>query len=193
MCENGSPSNYLPPENLVPFNILKDPQQDFVPLIALGYDTTQVAEMLSKSNKTIEPQKAELAFMGCTESNRFNSESTVRWQMVLKALIQDGVNSGYIPYELDAGTVIKKLTPKEVEVMESLMNGDSIAQFADKDFVTVKTIESHRRKIYSKLSIPPDKRSVYHAIARYTYLQTHGYGKDLSPLVEEELPQDASR
>jgi DNA-binding NarL/FixJ family response regulator len=45
------------------------------------------------------------------------------------------------------------LTPRELEILEKLPSGDSVAQLAKQLFVTESTIKTHLFSIYKKLNV----------------------------------------
>ena len=53
----------------------------------------------------------------------------------------------------EAEKVAKKLTPREIEVMQLLALGFSYAQIADLLDVTVNTLKTHIRRAYRKLQV----------------------------------------
>lgn len=50
-------------------------------------------------------------------------------------------------------TDIERLTPREIEIVSMLQNGDSYKQVAEKFFISVDTVKFHIRNIYGKLQI----------------------------------------
>ncbi len=47
----------------------------------------------------------------------------------------------------------KRLTPREIEIVSLLQNGDSYKQVAEKFFISVDTVKFHIRNIYGKLQV----------------------------------------
>ena len=47
----------------------------------------------------------------------------------------------------------ERLTPREIEIVSMLQNGDSYKQVAEKFFISVDTVKFHIRNIYGKLQI----------------------------------------
>ncbi|SEL68757.1 response regulator [Parapedobacter koreensis] len=48
---------------------------------------------------------------------------------------------------------VERLTPREIEIVAMLQNGDSYKQVAEKFFISVDTVKFHIRNIYGKLQI----------------------------------------
>lgn len=61
---------------------------------------------------------------------------------------------GYFNPFLDkAPPEAERLTPREIEIVSMLQNGDSYRQVAEKFYISVDTVKFHIRNIYSKLQI----------------------------------------
>jgi DNA-binding NarL/FixJ family response regulator len=58
----------------------------------------------------------------------------------------------------------EKLTPREVEVLYLLAQGSTSAQIAQKLSITVLTVNSHVRSIYSKLGIASRSAATRYAL-----------------------------
>ena len=56
------------------------------------------------------------------------------------------------------------LTPREVEVVEGIVNGLSSRQIAEKLFISLNTVYNHRRNIFSKLKINKSSELISFAI-----------------------------
>lgn len=50
------------------------------------------------------------------------------------------------------GTVLQQLSPRELEILQLLAKGFTNREISQKIFLSVKTIEAHRAKIYQKLN-----------------------------------------
>ena len=53
---------------------------------------------------------------------------------------------------IEATTLVERLTPREMEVLELLATGDSNQTIADKLVITVRTVKKHTSNIYGKLN-----------------------------------------
>lgn len=62
------------------------------------------------------------------------------------------------------------LSNRELEVLTLLAQGYTNKEIAEKMFISVKTVETHRAKIYSKLSIE-SRAELVHCAIRYHLLQ----------------------
>ncbi len=52
-----------------------------------------------------------------------------------------------------AGSVNKELTLREIEIIKLIKSGHTTGEIAETLFLSVKTVESHRRNIFKKLSV----------------------------------------
>lgn len=66
--------------------------------------------------------------------------------------------------ETGHGQSIQKLTGREIEVLQLLARGFTNKEISEKLFLSVKTIEAHRSKIYQKLNIKTRAELVDYAI-----------------------------
>ena len=54
---------------------------------------------------------------------------------------------------LESVDLVEQLTPREMEVLELLADGDSNQDIAEKLFITVRTVKKHTSNIYGKLNV----------------------------------------
>jgi DNA-binding NarL/FixJ family response regulator len=62
----------------------------------------------------------------------------------------------------EANTETDKLTPRELEVLQSLAKGNSYKMVADELSISIETVRTHIKRIYEKLHV----HSVAEAIAK---------------------------
>ena len=70
-----------------------------------------------------------------------------------KFFIQEGLNNPDHVMFKESFSNLTKLTLREKEVVQLVVKGNTTAEIADALFLSVNTIESHRRNIYRKLEI----------------------------------------
>jgi DNA-binding NarL/FixJ family response regulator len=70
----------------------------------------------------------------------------------------------------DAGQLLARLTLRELEVLQSLVEGKSTAQVAQSLFISPRTVRSHVKSILSKLSVHSKLEAVTMAL-RYGVIQ----------------------
>lgn len=75
---------------------------------------------------------------------------------VMRRYIED------VSEEPDSG--IQKITARELEILQLLARGFTNKEISDRVFVSVKTVEAHRAKIYSKLNLSSRAELVEFAI-----------------------------
>lgn len=170
--ENRESSDFLPYELLTPA------QRSILQMTADGLNQADIADATGKSIKTIDAHKNHIGGIGFEKgwidySPGIDAEPSI----VIKALIQDGINFGYLHHEISSKTELMPLTRREEEVMEGLCNGESHKQVGKRLSVSVKTVECHKNRIYQKFGL--ENASTYSAIARYTYLKKHGMYEDM--------------
>lgn len=78
-----------------------------------------------------------------TSGGRFLSEE-IGNVVSERLLIKEAGGSGFLNQDL---------TSREIEIIKLIMAGNTTSQIADLLFVSIKTIESHRRNIFKKLSV----------------------------------------
>jgi DNA-binding NarL/FixJ family response regulator len=70
-----------------------------------------------------------------------------------KFFIQEGLNNPDHALFKESFSSVVKLTMREKEVVQLVVKGNTTQQIADSLFLSVNTIETHRRNIYRKLEI----------------------------------------
>ncbi|MGB0806145.1 MAG: response regulator [Salibacteraceae bacterium] len=70
-----------------------------------------------------------------------------------KFFIQEGLNNPEHAMFKESFSSVVKLTMREKEVVQLVVKGNTTQQIADTLFLSVNTIETHRRNIYRKLEI----------------------------------------
>ncbi|MGB0390432.1 MAG: response regulator [Salibacteraceae bacterium] len=70
-----------------------------------------------------------------------------------KFFIQEGLNNPEHAMFKESFSSVVKLTMREKEVVQLVVKGNTTQQIADALFLSVNTIETHRRNIYRKLEI----------------------------------------
>ena len=72
----------------------------------------------------------------------------------LSPAIVSGIIKGYVAYITEnEASVSSVLTPRETEILQLIAEGHKTKQIASKLYISVKTVEVHRRRIMEKLSI----------------------------------------
>lgn len=83
---------------------------------------------------------------------------------LLKALDKVSRNEPYFSHEIvpillqprpneKVNAFVEKLTAREIELIQWLIQGHSAAQIAQKLFISTYTVETHRKNIYAKLNV----------------------------------------
>lgn len=67
----------------------------------------------------------------------------------------------------EAGDPYQNLTNREMEVLTLLAKGYTNKEISDRIFISVKTVETHRKKIYGKLGIQSRAELVHFAIKHH--------------------------
>ncbi len=142
---------------------------------ALNKDNVQIGALVLgiSDNKS----EAQLNSMGCSHSALNNEAnpfvihdfedhihellSVVLSTIQNKALSQDGEKTR--PEEIE-NTSVNSLTKREKEVLSLIAQGNTNKEIARKLFLSVKTIETHRRRIYRKLGIHNGSQATAYAI-----------------------------
>lgn len=79
--------------------------------------------------------------------------SVMRNPITEKFFIQEGLNNPDHALFKESFSSVVKLTMREKEVVQLVVKGNTTQQIADVLFLSVNTIETHRRNIYRKLEI----------------------------------------
>jgi two-component system response regulator NreC len=83
--------------------------------------------------------------------------AAIRVVMLNKTYLSPGVSDivikDYVQGPREDSSVFSVLTPREREVLQLMAEGKSTKQIADRLHVSIKTIETHRQQIMTKLSI----------------------------------------
>jgi len=91
-------------------------------------------------------------------------QTVIKGQSYITPVIAGAVINGYISQQTGQATNSSGLSEREVEVLRAICEGESTKDIANRLMVSVKTIETHRRRMMEKLGIFSVAELIKHAI-----------------------------
>jgi len=91
-------------------------------------------------------------------------QTVIKGQSYITPMIAGAVIDGYISQQTGQATNSSGLSEREIEVLRAICEGESTRDIAHRLMVSVKTIETHRRRMMEKLGIFSVAELIKHAI-----------------------------
>lgn len=145
---------------------------------ANGKTLKEIGKNLNVQFATVNDQRMSLSYF---ETPKQHHQNTPLFDTGLIALIQDGINEGYIKLDIARPTRKIVLSPNEEVLINSIASGESIANLSERTGLSPITLGKRKTKLRKRLRA----RNTYHALANYTWLKNRGL---ISPENEEISP-----
>jgi|SRR3989344_1327878 len=152
----------------VPYCLLTPRERQVLQHTADGLSNAETAREMGISRKTVDAFKGRIGRIGTPNREVYWHEGNIA-RPVLLALIQDGIENGYIHHS-HGETRIRPLSSREDKVLDELSQGLSREEIAKSKRISTKTVNTHMAHVMMKLGV----KNFYHAVARKTYLKLHG-------------------
>lgn len=148
------------PQTEVLILTMSDEEEYFFPMIAAGASGYILKD--SPSNEVVQAIRVV-----------FNGESMIQPSMAKKLLNQYTNSSAELRIDSTAsnnkplhreGVFQSQLTPRELEVLNHLVDGETNKEIADNLYISDKTVKIHVNKIYKKFKVKSRSQAIIYAV-----------------------------
>lgn len=148
------------PQTEVLILTMSDEEEYFFPMIAAGASGYILKD--SPSNEVVQAIRVV-----------FNGESMIQPSMAKKLLNQYTNSSAELRIDATAsnnkplhreGVFQSQLTPRELEVLNHLVDGETNKEIADNLYISDKTVKIHVNKIYKKFKVKSRSQAIIYAV-----------------------------
>lgn len=148
------------PQTEVLILTMSDEEEYFFPMIAAGASGYILKD--SPSNEVVQAIRVV-----------FNGESMIQPSMAKKLLNQYTNSSAELRIDSTAsnnkplhreGVFQRQLTPRELEVLNHLVDGETNKEIADNLYISDKTVKIHVNKIYKKFKVKSRSQAIIYAV-----------------------------
>lgn len=159
--------------NDAPLLLLDPCDRQILLLISNGLTNRKIEERVGFAKTSVERRKKRIGRIGTeTTITGIKEEYEGYAHLAIIALIQDGINYGYLHHQIPKDFIPTQISERENEVLANLKQGLLPKEISEKLEISQFTVRNHIESQRTKL----DVRNIYHMVARATYLEVNGFG-----------------